>query len=188
MPASDRSRSASSLDPGTCKNRWEINEQPVASRDGLIVLGWGVEMNKVQSAIICFEEGFSCSQAVLSAFGPALGLDRDTALKAAAAFGGGMAGRANTCGAVSGALMGIGLKYGGASSDDDEAKERAYSLARKFMREFESRHGSVLCRNLLGYDIGTPEGWESARRKNLRATRCINFVRGAAEILHELLE
>lgn len=166
----------------------EISKEPAASGDGLILLDWGVGMNKVQAAVICFEEGFNCSQAVLSAFGPALGLDRDTALKAATAFGGGMAGRGNTCGAVSGALMGIGLRYGATRSDDEEAKERAYSLARKFMHEFASRHGSVFCRDLLGYDISTPEGWESARQQNLRTTRCINFVRGAAEILDELLE
>lgn len=67
-----------------------------------------------------------------------------------------MAGRGDTCGALSGALMGIGLKYGGTRSDDEEAKERAYSLAQKFMQEFESRHGSVFCRDLLGHDISTP--------------------------------
>jgi C_GCAxxG_C_C family probable redox protein len=145
-------------------------------------------MNKVQSAVICFEEGFSCSQAVLSTFGPALGLDRDTALKVAAAFGGGMAGRGDTCGAVSGALMGIGLKYGRTRTDDEEAKERAYSLAQKFMQEFESRHGSVFCRDLLGYDISTPDGLASAGQENLGTTLCPNFVGDAAEILEELLE
>lgn len=145
-------------------------------------------MNKVQSAVICFEEGFNCSQAVLSTFGPALGLDRDTALKVAAAFGGGMAGRGETCGAVSGALMGIGLKYGRTRSDDEEAKERAYGLAENFMKEFESRHGSVLCRDLLGYDISTPEGLASAGQENLGTTLCPNFVGDAAEILEELLE
>lgn len=145
-------------------------------------------MNKVQSAVICFEEGFSCSQAVLSTFGPALGLDRDRALKVAAAFGGGMAGRGDTCGAVSGALMVIGLSYGRTRTDDEEAKERAYGLAENFMKEFECRHGSVFCRDLLGYDISTPDGLASVREENLGTTICPNFVRDAAEILEELLE
>jgi C_GCAxxG_C_C family probable redox protein len=166
----------------------EIKKEPAATRDGSIVVDWGVEMNKVQSAVICFEEGFSCSQAVLSTFGPALGLDRDRALKVAAAFGGGMAGRGDTCGAVSGALMVIGLSYGRTRTDDEEAKERAYGLAENFMKEFESRHGSVFCRDLLGYDISTPDGLASVREENLGTTICPNFVRDAAEILEELLE
>jgi C_GCAxxG_C_C family probable redox protein len=157
-------------------------------RDGSIVLDWGVMMKKVQSAVICFEVGFNCSQAVLSTFGPALGLDRDTALKVAAAFGGGVAGRGDTCGAVSGALMVIGLSYGRTRTDDEEAKERAYSLAQNFMKEFESRHGSVFCRDLLGYDISTPDGLASVGQENLGTTLCPNFVADAAEILEELLE
>lgn len=166
----------------------EINKQPAAVRDGLIVLDWGVAMNKVQSAVICFEEGFSCSQAVLSTYGPQMDLDRETALGVASAFGGGIAHRGETCGAVAGALMVIGLNCGRIGIDYDDAKWRAYGLAQRFMQEFESRHGSVFCRDLLGYDISTPEGLESARQENLPTTRCINFVRDAAEILDELLE
>lgn len=170
------------------KSRLEINGEPAAIRDGLIVLDWGVSMNKAKSAVICFEEGYNCSQAVLSTFGPALGLARDTALKVAAAFGGGMARRGATCGAVSGALMVIGLSYGRTRTDDEEAKERAYGLAENFMKEFESRHGSVFCRDLLGYDISTPDGLASGRQENLGTTLCPNFVADAAEILGELLE
>lgn len=166
----------------------QSTKKPAAVGVGSIVLDWGARMKRVESAVICFEEGFSCSQAVLSTFGPALGLDRDTALKVAAAFGGGMAGRGETCGVVSGALMVIGLRYGRTRTDDEEANERAYTLAQEFVKEFESRNGSVFCRDLLGYDISTPEGLGSARQENLRTTRCINFVRGAAEILEELLE
>ena len=99
-----------------------------------------------------------------------------------------MAGRGETCGAVSGALMVIGLRYGRTRTDDEVAKERAYSLAQEFVQEFESRHGSVFCRDLLGYDISTPDGLASAGQENLGATLCPNFVRDAAEILEDLLE
>jgi len=117
-----------------------------------------------------------------------LGLDRETALRVASAFGGGMAHRGDTCGAVTGALMVIGLRCGRTTTDADEAKERAYGVAQEFMHEFESLNGSVLCRELLGYDISTPEGLESVRQENLRSTRCRNFVRDAAEIIEEILE
>ena len=67
-------------------------------------------MSKAEVAVDCFEEGFNCSQAVVSAFAPELGLDRETALRVAAAFGGGMGRTGETCGAVSGALMVIGMQ------------------------------------------------------------------------------
>lgn len=145
-------------------------------------------MTMVGSAVSCFEEGFSCSQAVLSTYGPQMDLDRETALGVASAFGGGIAHRGETCGAVAGALMVIGLNCGRIGIDYDEAKWRAYDLAQRFMHEFESRNGSAVCRELLGHDISTTEGLELVRQANLRSTRCRNFVRDAAEILDELLQ
>lgn len=147
-----------------------------------------VEMNGVQRAVSCFDEGFSCSQSVLSAFGPELGLDRETALRVASAFGGGMGRRGETCGAVTGAFMVIGLKCGRSGTDDQEAKETAYTLVNEFVDEFESRNGSVICRELLGCDIGTAEGLELTRQMNLRTTRCAGFVRDAGEIIEQILE
>ena len=145
-------------------------------------------MKRVESAASCFEEGFSCSQAVLSAYGPDLGLDRETALKVASAFGGGMGRRGDTCGAVTGAFMVMGLRHGRTRADDEETRDRAYSLVNEFVDEFESRNGSVICRELLDCDISTPEGLELARQKNLHATRCPNFVRDAAGIIEQMLE
>ena len=145
-------------------------------------------MNGVQRAVSCFDEGFSCSQAVLSAFGPQLGLERETALRVAAGFGGGMGRRGETCGAVTGAFMVIGLKCGRTRVDNDEAREKAYNLVTEFVVEFESQHGSVICRELLGCDIGTAEGLELTRQMNLRTTRCAGFVRDAGEIIEQVLE
>ncbi|MBN2225228.1 MAG: C_GCAxxG_C_C family protein [Deltaproteobacteria bacterium] len=70
-------------------------------------------MHRTNTAVAAFSEGFSCSQAVLSAFSEEPGLDRATALKISTAFGGGMASLGLTCEAVMGALMVIGLKNGG---------------------------------------------------------------------------
>jgi C_GCAxxG_C_C family probable redox protein len=144
-------------------------------------------MSVVEDAVSAFDEGFSCSQSVFSAFAPELGLDRETALKVATAFGGGMGHRGDTCGAVTGAFMAIGLKHGRLRPEDEETRDQAYSLVERFVREFEARHGSIVCRELLGYDISTPEGMQSAQEKNLPATRCPHFVRDAAEILQQML-
>jgi C_GCAxxG_C_C family probable redox protein len=144
-------------------------------------------VNQVERATSCFEEGFSCSQSVASAYGPSLGLDRDIALKVSAAFGGGMAHMGETCGAVSGALMVIGLKHGRTRADDEEANDKTYDLAREFVDRFKSRNGSVICRELLGYDIGTPEGKEQIEERELWTIRCAKFVQDAAEIVGEVL-
>jgi C_GCAxxG_C_C family probable redox protein len=146
------------------------------------------EINNVDRAVACFEEGFSCSQAVLSAFAPQLGLERELALKVSGAFGGGMGHLGETCGAVTGAFMTIGLKHGRTQADDAETKERAYRLVQQFASAFQERHGSILCRELLGADLSTLEGRERVQETGISATLCPGFVRSAAEILNELFE
>jgi C_GCAxxG_C_C family probable redox protein len=91
--------------------------------------------------------------------------------------------RAETCGAVTGALMILGLRFG---SDDAAAKADVYPMITEFQSRFESRCESVACRDLLGCDISTPEGMEHATGKNLFKTICPKMVETAAEILEEM--
>ncbi len=144
-------------------------------------------MNKAKEAVSCFKEGFSCSQAVFSTYAVDMGVNRETALKVSQAFGGGMGQMGETCGAVTGAFMVIGLKYGRTNADDDEAKVKTYSLVKEFTEKFKARNGTIICRELLGCDIGTPEGEQIAREKKLISTVCPKFVRDAVEILEEIL-
>lgn len=134
-----------------------------------------------------FKEGFSCSQAVLAAFSEAHGLDRETALRLSQAFGGGIARRADWCGAATGALLAIGLKYGRTRAEDEAARDRTYAVAAEFLRRFEDRFGALKCRDLLGCDIGTPEGAAEAEARRLHETRCADYVAAAADILEDLL-
>jgi C_GCAxxG_C_C family probable redox protein len=143
-------------------------------------------VNRIETAVSRFAEGFNCSQAVFSAYAEGLGLDEKAALKIAAGFGGGMGRMAETCGAVTGALMALGLKYGGITPDR-ETKERVYERVREFAARFKASHGSLACRVLLGCDIGTAEGQQIARQQNLFTTVCPQFVESAAGILEELL-
>jgi C_GCAxxG_C_C family probable redox protein len=143
-------------------------------------------MTKVEQAVSYFKKGFSCSQAIVAAYAPSLGMDRDMALKIASGFGGGMGRLAETCGAVTGAFMVLGLKYGSAASDR-EAKETVYALVREFAARFQVRHGSLVCRDLLGCDLNTPEGLALAQEKKLSSTVCPPYVETAAEILEEML-
>ena len=92
-----------------------------------------------------------------------------------------------TCGVVTGALMAIGLKYGKVKAEDDEARERTYELAREFVTRFTVRHGSTICRELLGYNLSNAEERKAAHDKGLFDTLCPQLVRDAVEIVEELL-
>ena len=116
-----------------------------------------------------------------------MGLDHELALRIAGAFGGGMARMGETCGAVTGALMAIGLKYGMTQAKDEAAREKTYKLAQEFMTKFKARHDSLVCRELLGYDLSSPEGRKAAHDKGLFSTLCPQLVRDAVEILEQML-
>ena len=142
---------------------------------------------RVEQAVALFTGGLNCSQSVLVSYGEALGLDPATAAKLATGMGGGMGRMGHTCGAVSGAFLALGLKHGGATAQDREAKEKTYQLVREFTARFKTRNGSILCRELLGCDIATPAGFDEAKQNGLLTTVCPKMVRDAGEILEELL-
>jgi C_GCAxxG_C_C family probable redox protein len=144
-------------------------------------------MSRPEVALGLFRQGFSCSQAVAAAFAPDLGLDREAALRLAQPFGGGIARRADWCGAVTGAFLAIGLKHGRDRAEDAAARDRTYALVNEFIARFSARHGQLKCRDLLGCDIGTPEGQKQAEAQKLHQTKCEDFVRDAAAILEDLL-
>ena len=127
-------------------------------------------MSHVERAVRRFAEGFNCSQAIISAYAEPLGLEEEIALKIAAGFGGGMGRLGRTCGAVTGAFMVLGLRYG-RNSPDQAAKERIYARIQEFADRFNARNASLTCKGLLGVDISTPEGHELAQ-KNSFSPRC----------------
>jgi C_GCAxxG_C_C family probable redox protein len=128
----------------------------------------------------------NCSQSVLTAFCTELGLERKLALKVALGFGGGMGRCGGTCGAVTGAYMVLGLKQDLKEENAGQAKEKAYALVKQFNYRFIALNGTLLCRELLGCDLGTPEGHELATQKNLFTTLCPKYVRAAVEILEAM--
>ena len=92
-----------------------------------------------------------------------------------------------TCGAVTGALMAIGLKYGMTQAKDEGARDKTYKLAQEFASKFKARHNSMVCRELLGYDLSKPEERKAAFEKGLFTTLCPQFVRDAVEIFEQIL-
>ncbi|UCF13962.1 MAG: C_GCAxxG_C_C family protein [Phycisphaerales bacterium] len=142
-------------------------------------------MSKVQDAVSAFESGFNCSRAIVRTYGPDYGLSVLDAIRVSCGFGGGMR-RGDVCGAVTGALMVLGLRFGAQDGSDTSAKAGVYSKLAEFYCQFESRCDSVACRDLLGCDISTPEGMEQATSNNLFKTVCPKMVQAAAEILEDM--
>lgn len=137
-----------------------------------------------EQALAGFGAGTDCSQAVFAELGPQLGIDRDTSLKLAANFGGGM-WEGETCGAVVGALMAIGLKYGQGESTDAAKKEESLAFAAEFKERFAEEFGSCICREMLGLKI--PEDMEQIMEENKFGTVCCHAVTTACEICADIL-
>ena len=98
-----------------------------------------------------------------------------------------MALSGNTCGAVTGALMVIGMKYGRTCLDDLEAKDKTYTVANAFIMEFLRRNHSLNCTDLIGHNLSDPKALALAREKKLSHTKCAKFVQDAGDILETIL-
>jgi len=145
-------------------------------------------MARVDKALDAFKQDFSCSQAVLLAFIDDTSMDREAALKVAAPFGGGVSRTGCECGAVLGAIMVIGLKYGMTIPGDADAKQRTREKTQGLIRRFRERWGSVDCRDLLGLDLTDPKQAEYMKEHKIEHERCPKYVQSAVEILEEIME
>lgn len=134
----------------------------------------------------CFETGVDAAQITFGHCAEKLGFDEKTAMKIASAFGGGM-WNGETCGCVVGALMALGYKFGTDAPEQKEAKKALLAKKEEFEEEFKKQNGSLLCREILGYDLSTPEGKDKIREKGLLYTICPKAVVTACKILDEIL-
>jgi C_GCAxxG_C_C family probable redox protein len=140
-------------------------------------------MQPVETAVSLFAQGFSCSQALLLAFAPRFGLDVKVAARIASPFGGGIARQGKVCGAVTGAIMVLGLEAGNATAEDRARKEAMYERVRALMACFAAAHGTTECRQLTGYDLSTPDGYAAATQAGVFTKRCPVFVHTAAALV-----
>ena len=141
--------------------------------------------NKQENALYLFNSGFNCAQAVFATFCEQYGIEKEKGLKLCGGFGGGVR-TGEICGAVSGAVLVIGLKYGHADSSDTESKSFCNAKTVEFIKLFKEKTGSVVCREILGYDISTEDGMHAAHEKGLFKTTCADMVKISVETLEEL--
>ncbi|MFW9909647.1 MAG: C-GCAxxG-C-C family protein [Candidatus Thorarchaeota archaeon] len=130
------------------------------------------------------EQKGSCSQAIFATYGVHLSsgkLDYDTCMNIASGFGGGIAGNGNVCGALTGAVMALGLKYGGSMME-----EKVFQTSNTLLEKFANLHGSALCRELIKYDLAAAEDLKEAFEKGV-FDNCPKYVEDVAEILETLI-
>lgn len=143
-------------------------------------------MDRKNNAVNYFERGYNCSQSVLVVFCEELGISKEVALKIATGFGGGMR-NAEVCGAVTGALMVLSLKYGHFIEGDTVSKEQNYSLTKEFQERFKKLNNTVICREILGYDLSKSDDMVIIKEKELFKTVCPKMIQEAVQILEEMI-
>lgn len=140
--------------------------------------------SKAEIAKSAFLSGSNCSQAVFCAFAGDFGLDSGTAGRVSCALGGGLGRMREVCGAVSGAALVLGLKYG-----DD--KMLAYAKVQEFCARFKEETCSIVCRELLEgarVPVETGGGPEARTEQYYRKRPCAELVGLAAGILEDMLK
>lgn len=146
-------------------------------------------MNKKEKAVEFFKKGYNCSQSVFVAFNKEFGLTEDVCLKTACAFGAGMGRNQHTCGAVTGALMVLGLRFGKGVGDDESKKKYTYSKVDDFFADFIRINGSISCRELLSnFDLRNEVDYAEIVKQNLFELKCEKYVADAVEITEKLIE
>lgn len=144
--------------------------------------------NYSEKAVKNFRNGYNCAQSVLLTFAGKIGLKDDEALRLASSFGGGMGRLREVCGAVSAMFMIAGFLKGYTEPDNDIAKANHYKLIQDLATEFKSKHGTIICRELLGLDGTEFSPVPSARTDEYYKERpCEEFIRCATMIVEEEL-
>ena len=143
-------------------------------------------MNRSEQAKELFLSGHNCAQSVVISFAEDLKFSKELALKMAAGFGGGMGKQQETCGAVTGAIMVLGLLKGEDVNNNDELKASTYGAVKDLIRDFVAEYKTTNCKDLIGCDLNTPEGSAKFKEDKIMETVCADCVKKAVEIVEDL--
>jgi C_GCAxxG_C_C family probable redox protein len=144
-------------------------------------------MDRAKMAVENMRGGLNCAQSVVKAYSSELEVPEDAAVKMATPFGGGFGRRGFVCGALSGAGLVIGAKFGNCSPADTAKRDKTYAAVGELLEKFRQEHGAVFCRELIGFDLWNPDEMKRAREKGVFTNQCPLFVKSAARILEKIL-
>lgn len=145
-------------------------------------------MSRADRAEELFRQGYNCGQSVFAAFADVAGMSVEEAAKIASPFGAGFGKLREVCGAVSGMTLLAGYVNGYSDPADFESKKALYALIQKMCAEFEEKHGSIICRDLLCLKKGEDLAEPAVRTEEYYQSRpCVSACRTAAEIAEKYL-
>jgi len=150
--------------------------------------------SRCEQAKELFLEGFNCSQSVFAAFADLFDMDKETALRVSASFGGGIGRMREVCGAASGMFLVAGMLSGQTEGKDQTAKKNNYEIVQRLAEEFKKENkGTYICRELLGLDkTGVKEvpgdtTPEARTEEYYKKRPCLKTITGAADIVERML-
>ncbi|MBS7637226.1 C_GCAxxG_C_C family protein [Candidatus Bathyarchaeota archaeon] len=142
----------------------------------------------VERAVSRFREGYLCSESILLTFAEAFGIKCWQIPKIATGFGGGIGRAGCVCGALTGAIMALGLKYGRRTLNETEAYEKCLKKSLELYKKFEEEFGSVFCRDLTQCNLTTTEGRQKFKEQQIRETKCTKYVETSMRALLNMID
>ncbi|MEO0077684.1 MAG: C-GCAxxG-C-C family protein [candidate division WOR-3 bacterium] len=133
-----------------------------------------------------FEQDFNCAECVLATVAEQMGIRSNLIPKVAAGFGAGISRQGSVCGAVAGAVMALGLKYG--RLHPKQGRHPTYQRVQALCRRFEAKYGSIYCRDLLGHSLTSAKALSRAMKAGVFATKCPEFIAAAVKLYFELAQ
>jgi len=143
-------------------------------------------MDRSEKAKDLFLSGYNCTQSVLLSFADDLKFSKELAQKMAAGFGGGMGKQQETCGAVTGAIMVLGLLKGEEVNNNEELKTKTYGAVQDLIRGFVAEFSTTKCRDIIHCDLNTPEGQARFKEEKIMENLCAPCVEKAVQIVEKL--
>lgn len=130
-------------------------------------------------------KGFLCSESVLLAISDWLGIQNRLIPKIATGFGAGIGGCGSVCGAISGGIMALGLKFGRNEVEKQEMKP--YWFAFKLLKRFEKEFGCITCRELTSCDLTTEVGRKKYMEQKFWETKCRQYIGSVTAAVFDLI-
>lgn len=142
--------------------------------------------NLEQKAIYSFRGGKNCAQSVLSTYAERFKIETELAISLTSGFGAGMGRLQETCGAVTGAFMVIGLHNSKMHRDNSSLKEASMLMIQEFTQKFVEKNGTINCKSLIKCDLNTDEGQKYFADNKIADTICSKCISDSIRIINEL--
>lgn len=141
-----------------------------------------------EKAIHSFYNGMNCAQAVFTAFADHLQFDQDMALSVSSGFGGGMGKLQETCGAVTGSFMVLGMYNSKKHEENIDARNASNEMIQKYTADFKKLNGSLDCKTLLNCDFTTEEGEKQFKDQDMKKNICSKCIVDSIRLIERLMK